>query len=611
MTSSVTSSLTFGQQESLAKALARCGVRVPSDSSKIADWLIDSQQLLPAARYVSQLLNAIGPNPPEKGSINQRTVVFCAFNSFDPITMARTDALAKFLDAFTDDPGLLTDKNKLRSLVREMNRVHERSLERAHASLTDSLERFNDNMSLGRPVVQCLENLFQELEQHRVFCCFARADRVGEIARESWNNGRKFVEAARDGKTYSDELVYPVVDTLVTKLQEMYRSEADYWYHEDMIRMYTRDTLIPHAVLNRYIEPTQTTDIFGALWRFLGDFQTNGSLLVCPPLLFHQSQQAGPRYIGVAEVASEVASRTISPQAIPYLEYRLGVKLAERQKENYSRARLPYEFSFTRLTRPLEFIPFLLNQLEDPLPRYAPTVESWLPTTFWAIDPALGIAGKQLRTVLAKLVDPVINQTLRRPTADQSQALLATFQEGFEQTMENAVSILRDPIAHFDGNYETAIDPYELREALVNVTLLGLYQPRSDWVEEKTIAERFEGALAAVSRFEIEPDAPINKLQAVEQVEKLIESLEPFYLRVMQLSFDPLAVELWVVLNFYTVATINSVRVSRLLSNDIVEDLLLPLNLSAFQEGLSGKAQDILIDLCGRIDVAVKEDLAR
>jgi len=611
MTSSVTSSLTFGQQESLARALARCGVRVPSDSTKIADWLIDSQQLLPAARYVSQLLNTIGPNPPEKGSVNQRTIVFCAFNSFDPITMPRTNALAKFLEAFTDDPGLLTNKNQLRSLVREMNRIHERSLERAHTSLTDSLERFNDNMSLGRPVVQCLENLFEELQQHRVFCSFTRSDRFGEIARESWNNGKKFVEAARDGKTYPDELVYPVVDTLVTKLQEMYRSEADYWYHEEMLRMYTRDTLIPHAVLNRYIEPSQTTDIFGALWRFISDFQTNSSLFVCPPLLFHQPQQAGPRYIGVAEVAAEITSRTISPQSIPYLEYRLSAKLAERPQENYSRARLPYEFSFTRLTRPLEFIPFLLNQLEEPLPRYSKTVESWLPTTFWAIDPALGIAGKQLRSVLAKLLDPVVDQQLRRPTEDQAQTLLDSFQGGFEQTMENVVSILRDPIAHFDGNHETAIDPYELREALVNVTLLGLYQPRSDWVEEKAIAERFEGALAAVSRFEIEPDAPINKLQAVEQLEKLIESLEPFYLRVMQLSFNPLAVELWVILNFYTVATINSLKVSRLLSSEVVEDLLLPLNLPAFQEGLGGKAQDILIDLCGRIDAAVKEDLAK
>lgn len=611
MTHAALPSLTFGQQEALARALARCGVRVPSDSAKIIDWLTDSQQLFPASRYLSQLVTTVGPNPPEKGSLNQRTVVFCSFDSFDPITMARSDALERFLEAFTDDPGILTDKSALRSLVREMNRVHERSLERARFALTDSLDRLNDNMSLGRPVVQCLENLFKELEEHRVFCCFTRSDGFGEIARDAWHNGKKFVEAARDGKTYPDEVVYPVIEILVTKLQEMYRSEAEYWYHEDMLRTYTRDTLIPHAVLNRYIEPTQTTDVFGSVWRFLGDFKTNGQLLVCRPLLFHQTRQPGPRYIGVSEIAAEIESRSLSPQAFPYLEYRLSTKLAERPSETFARARLPYEFSFTRLTRPLEFIPFLLKHLEDPLPRYAETLEAWLPSTFWAIDPALGIAGRQLRSVLAKLVDSVVNQTFRRPTTDQARALLLSFQEGFEQSMENIVAILRSPIEQFDGNHETAVDPYELREALVNVILLGLYQPRSDWSEEKTIAELFESAVSAVSRFETEPDAPINKLQAVEKLEKLIESLEPFYLRVMQLSFDPLAVELWVVLNFFTVATINSVRVGRFLSDEVAEDLLLPLNLAAFKEGLSGKAQDILLELCGRIEVVVRGDDAR
>lgn len=604
MNSSPTSKLTFGQQEAFSRALARRGVPLPSDTTKITEWLVDSNNLLPASRYLTKLWSETGPNPPERSSVNQRTAVLCAFNSFDPITMSRADALESFLEAFTDDATILTNRKALRALMRDINRVHERSLEDAHAVINAALDRFNDNMSLGRPLVQCLENLFTELESHRVFCCFARDDRVGEIIKESWTQGRKYIEAARDGKTYPDELVYPVVRTLHETLQEMYQDETLYWYHEDTIRSFVRDTLIPHALVNGYIEPSETVDVYGSLWRFIRDFRSNGSLLVCPPLLFHQPVQPGPRYIGITELSAELRGREVSPHHFPYLEYRLSAKIEERPFERCPAPRIPYEHSFLRLTHPLEYIPFLLRHLGEPFVHYAGTVESWLPTTFLAIDPAYGVAARQARPIASQIVDQVVSQSFKAPSQQQCDSFLLAFQESFERTMENVTAILREPIERFDGNHETPVDPYEVREALVKSALLGVYQPASDWEEERTIAEAFTEAVSAAAKFEIEPDAPVNKLKAVDTLENLIKTLRPFYLRAMQISFEPLAVELWVILTFYSVATVNSLRVNRLLDEDVRDDLLIPLNLAAFEEALSGKAGEVLADVCRRIHVA-------
>lgn len=604
MSRSPTSQLTFGQQEALSRALARLGIPIPSDVTKVTEWLIDSNELISASRYLSKLWSETGPNPPERGSLEQRTVVFCALNTFDPISMSRTAALDAFLAAFTDDPTVLTNKKGLRALMREINRAHDRALAEAYALINAALERFNDNMALGRPLVQCIENLFGELESIRVFCCFARSDEVGQICRDAWTQANKFIEAARDGKIYPDEIVYPVVATLQAKLQEVHHEETLYWYHEDTIRSYARDTLIPHAIVNGYIDPAQTVDVYGALWRFIRDFRTDTSLLVCRPFLFHQPLQPGPRYIGITELAAELREREINPRSLPHLEYRLSTKLDERPVERCPAPRIPFEHSFLRLTHHLDYISFLLRNLGEPISHYASTVESWLPSTFWAIDPAYGIAGRQARIIIGKLVDLVIGQSLKAPSQQQSDTLLLSFQEGFERMIENVIAILREPIEQFDGNHETPVDPYEVREALVKTALLGLHQPSSDWEEERAIAEAFGEAVAAAAKFEVEPDAPINKLRCVEALEKLISSIKPFYLRVMQISFEPLAVELWVVLTFYSIATVNSLRTNRLLDDDVRDDLLIPLNMPAFKEALSGKAGEVLVDVCRRIHAA-------
>lgn len=611
MSRSRTSQLTLGQQEVLYRALARRGIPLPTDVSQVTDWLIDSGKLLSAANYIKKLLDESGPNPPELKYLEQRTVVLCAFNSFDPITMSRADALESFLEAFTDDPTILTDRKAFRALMRDINRVHERSLADAHAAINAAIQRFNDNIALGRPLVQCVENLFSELESLRVFCCFNRSDEVGKVFRDAWTNGNKYIEAARDGKTYPDNLVYPVVASLHEKLQEMYREESLYWYHEDTIRLYVRDTLIPHAIVNGYIEPSRTVDIYGSLWRLICDFRSDSSLLVCPLALFHQPRQLGPRYIGISELTSELQGREIDPRRFPHLEYRLSAKLQERRLDRCALTRIPFDHSFVRLTHTLDYVPYLLCNLDEPFARFAPTIESWLPTTFLAIDPGYGIAGRQARLIMSQIVDQVVSQSLRAPSQQQSDTYLLSFQEGFERTIENITAILREPIERFDGNPETPVDPFEVREALVKSALLGLYQANSDWEEEQAIAEAFTEAVSAAAKFELEPDAPINKLNAVEALEKLIAALRPFYLRVMQISFEPLAIELWVVLTCYSIATANSLRVNRLLDEDVRDDLLIPLNLPAFKEALAGKAGEILLDICRRIhEVSAPQEVA-
>jgi hypothetical protein len=601
MQSSSSLQLSVSQQEALSRTLSRHGIPIPSDPMRLADWLVDSEQLTSVRSFVEKLCAESGPNAPTAKEYEQRTVVLGFCNSFDPITSTRAVALEFFLEEFTDDPALITDRRALRTLVQRINRMHEASLNRVHKELDISLQRCNDNMALGRPVVQCLENLLEELIGHRVFCCFNRNDEIGPFFRELWMQAQRFIEAARDGKTYPDETVYPLIEQIFAKLQEMYREESQYWYHEDMIRAYVRDTLIPHAVLNRYIEPNQTTDIYGSIWRFVCDIRSKDTLLVCPSLLFHQPIQPGPRYVGLAELRAELSARELLPSSIPYLEYRLIAKLEERPLEKSRPTWVPFEHPFIRLSQTVDYIPYLLRNLGEPFPRYASTIQAWLPTTFWAIDPAYGIAGRQLRNQLSKLIEPVLNQTLKSPSTEQATTILKSFQSGIGRTMENIVGIIREPIAHFDGNHETPVEPYEVREALVNVALLGLYQPRSDWQEEREVSDAFLGAVKAASRYEIDPDAPINKLDLVDQMEKLVATIQPLSERAMQLSFEPLAIELWIVLCFYTLATINTVRIGRLTDEAISENILVPLNLAAFKEGLAGKARDVLVNVCERI----------
>jgi hypothetical protein len=243
-------------------------------------------------------------------------------------------AISTLLQAIDDFPTLVTDKKRFRLTIREMNRSHQKAFLESFDRVNRAFELYNDNVGMGRPAVQCLETMLKQLTDIRAFSCFSDPRPRSHQLKEAFHKASRICDTARQGKLYPDDVVIAASGELERRIRSICEEEASYWYNEEMIRSYLRDVIIPLTVLNGYIDPTATTDFYGAIWNFLKNFSTDKKTLVSRLLLVHPPIVLGPRFIGVKELEEELKSRDISKREFPYLESKLETKLAQRPPVN-------------------------------------------------------------------------------------------------------------------------------------------------------------------------------------------------------------------------------------------------------------------------------------
>jgi hypothetical protein len=401
---------------------------------------------------------------------------------------------------------------------------------------------------------------------------------------------------------YPDDVIIAASGELERRLRSICEDEASYWYNEEMIRSYLRDVIIPLTVLNGYIDPTATSDFYGAIWNFLKNFSTDKKTLVSRLLLVHPPIVLGPRFIGVKELEEELKSRDISKREFPYLESKLETKLAQRPPVNPKTSHfIPYSRPIVRLSRTLDFIPYLFEFLGEPYSSYSDVLARWIPTSIFAIDPAYGIAGRALHEILESIIPEAAKRGKAFATDEVAQATTEVFQANFQERIETVVGILASPFLAYNENKQAPVDPFEVRDALVNSMMVGLYQPRSDWEEEQEIVGRFRVAVMMCHRYDSDSDTPIHRVELISAIEQLVSAIEPFYNRGMSIVIDREGLEFWYILCMHTVAKLNHAPPSAIIDPEKKTSLFLPLNVFAYRDALSVEAKKLLLDICERI----------
>jgi uncharacterized protein (DUF342 family) len=143
------------------------------------------------------------------------------------------------------------------------------------------------------------------------------------------------------------------------------------------------------------------------------------------------------------------------------------------------------------------------------------------------------------------------------------------------------------------------LDPFELREALVDAILEGIYQPASDWVEERELATQITDAIRAVDIAEKEES--LNRVEELQKYFSKIEnSLENLELRAETIIFDRPSLRLWQTLCIDAFLALNQSRKRGIFRQAYNSEMMVPVNLRSLEEL-------IVDDLKENIVVSLKE----
>jgi hypothetical protein len=455
-------------------------------------------------------------------------------------------------------------------------------------------QRFNDNVGLGRPLYIGLDILFDELKDYRVFSGGPRAREELHLLYERID---ELVAKIKAGKTHPDTLLRSMVNQVEALTTEAFSEVSNYWYSEVMVKQYFRDTLIPHAILNNYIDPHQTSDLLGGVWRFITDLPYDPRLLVCRPLLRHQAQAPGTRFATAADFVDEIQFSMVRPTDFPSLKARIEQKeaLISDGQTDAPTLQLLCEHPSIRLSHQEEFLHFFLSKYSQETSLDADRLQLWLSRSIFAIDPRNGIPAQSLSTAL-RLALARMKEGVKIEDLD-----IGDLQDLYLRVLRNKCHNIHQALKYpFSSEYLLELkrlDPFELREALVDAILEGIYQPASDWEEERVLATHITDAIRAVDIAEKEES--LDRVEVLQEYYTRIENaLENLELRAEIIIFDRPSLRLWQTLCIDAFLAVNQSRKRGLFKAPYHQDMMVPVNFKSLDELIVDDLEEsILISL--------------
>ena len=575
----------------LHRALVRAGEAVPPAGPDFPDWMRRAQLILPAGIHVGQL-QKIDPMRKPLEDKKFRTYVLGYMTGYDCFTDAMANALEKLLLHVEEYPNLPIDTRRLRKSLREINQEHRETVHRVWALVDRAYQRFNENVGLGRPLHIGLDILFEELKEYRVFSGGTRAN---EELYALYERIEELIAKIRAGKSHPDTLLRSIVTQVETLTTKAFSEASNYWYSEVMVKRYFRDTLIPHAILNNYIDPHQTSDLLGGVWRFLTDLPYDPRLLVCRPLLRHQPQAPGTRFATAADFIEEINFSRVRPEDFPSLKVRIEQKealIANGNEEEKPSLLLLCEHPSIRLSHQEEFLSFLLSEYSKDTSLDLHRLQNWLSTSIFSIDPRHGLPAQSLSTALRLAL-------ARMKEGDSVENIdLLDLQDIYLRVLRNKCHNIHQALKFpFSSEYLLEVkqlDPFELREALVDAILEGIYQPASDWQEERELANYITEAIRAIDIAEKEES--FDRIEALQvYFTKIENTLEKLELRAELIKFDRPALRIWQTLCIDIFLSLNQSRKRGIFRLSYNKDLMVPVNFRSLQELIVDDLRDQII----------------
>ncbi len=577
----------------LHRTLVRAGEAVPPPGPDFPDWMRRAQMILPAGIHVGQL-QSVDPMQRTLEDKKFRTYVLGYMTGFDCFTEGMANALEKLLLHVEEYPNLPIDTRRVRKTLREINQDHRETVHRIWGLVDRAYQRFNENVGLGRPLYIGLDILFDELKEYRVF---SGGPRAREELHSLYGRIDQLIAKIRAGKTHPDTLLRSIVNQLEALTTKAFSEVSDYWYSEVMVKRYFRDTLIPHAILNNYIDPQQTSDLLGGVWRFITDLPYDPHLLVCRPLLRHQPQAPGTRFATVADFIDEIQFSRVRPADFPSLKVRIEQKealISEGQNEQPT-LQLLCEHPSIRLSHQEEFLYFMLSKYSQNTSLDPNRLRDWLSKSIFSIDPRNGIPAQSLSTALR------LGLARMKEGASIENLDIGDLQDLYLRVLRNKCHNIHEALKYpFSSEYlqeMKRLDQFELREALVDAILEGIYQPASDWLEERELATHITDAIRAVDIAEKEErlDQPKALEEFFIRIEKSLKNLE---LRAETISFDRPSLRLWQTLCIDAFLTLNQSQKRGLFRLPYNKELMVPVNFKSLEELIAnGLKESILVSL--------------
>jgi hypothetical protein len=527
-----------------------------------------------------------------------RTLIFCYLDSLDSFTDCRAQAIQFFLAQIELYPNLVADKKRLSLVIREMNSLHSKALQLLYNRISRAYQRYNENMSLGRPALTNLEILLTELDDHTLF--------EGRLSKEpqlfslynTYVTSIQFVEQAKGGKDFEIYEVKKIVLSLSTSIQKALECEVSYRYNNSMVKHYVRDVLIPHSVLNGFINPRVTSDYLGAIWQLLVEFDLQNSFFVCKSLLVHPLQDFGSHYSTLGDYSHALDSFEFKSKEILFFSHRYEQRKKEvevLQSSNSKGLELCKHFYFR--------LGFDLTQLKKALevflqkPQDSEKLYTWLQASFFSIDQKHGLISQSLNAALNSLAlqDILSSDYISDSEAQQVNSI---FHNVVKAKIDFCISTIQKGISN---SKSSATDPYPIKEALVEILLEGIYQKDSDWVEEQLICEEISKLGEFLSLAEKEELGKENKAINLSCTE-LISKIENLQSRASSIKIDTVSLKLWYILTIGVIKDLNGITHNQLLLDKKQESLtyLVPGDISSLIEVLKSTYEPLLIALLNK-----------
>jgi len=519
-----------------------------------------------------------------------REYTLCYLGQTDCFSVGRVEALSLLLQSLESHPNLMTDKRRLKNLVGQMNRILEQRLEALYLTLDRAFERYNDNIALGRPAMAALETLTTELLEAGVFLCPQNPEGRAKQLFETLGRIERMVETSRAGKTHPNEAIRSVTSILEKLVREGFDEESHFWYNEVSVKHYVRDTIIPHAILNNYLDPKATSDLTGSLLHFLRDSSANRQLIYCTALLFHQPQHQGERFVRASDLIDELKLRVLNPTSLG-VEKRYSEKVVKGDDADRGEPVFADLFThpYLRLARPTSFLSYLLKPYLEEAHLPEEYFERWLSHSLFSIDPSYGLAARALTEALIPAVQLIVSKNFKPYDAQLRTELQSRYNYVLEAKCDAILTALRAPFESTVYQEKGKFDPFELKEAVVEVLVHGAYQEDSDWPEEQELAETIRSALKVISKNE-NTEVEVSLLESALQ--EIASSLEKVYERASSIQIDSAGLVLWYILTFEIVGNENDLTAERMNAALDLRDLSFPINALAIREHLKGDTAD-------------------
>jgi hypothetical protein len=571
--------LSESQMIVLQRTLVRAGEAVPNPGPDFADWLKRSQLVIPAGIHVGKL-HTQNPFKFDLQDRDFRKYVLGYMTGFDCFTEAKANAIETLLVHVEEYPNVTTDTRRLRTALRDTNKRHRDTVHLVWALVDRAYQRFNENVNLGRPIHIALNILFEELLESSVFSGGARSH---EDLFYLFERADELLSKIKAGKTHPENLLRSTITQLEKLTTAAFIEVSEYWYSEVMVKQYFRDTLIPNAILNNYIDPHDTADLLGAVWRFITDLPYDPHLLVCVPLLRHQPQESGTRFATVADFTEEIFFSRVQPSDFPTLKVRIEQKhsLVEDPEANKPSILALCEHPSIRLSHEKEFLEFLLGHYLKDSELTPAKLSKWLSTSFFSIDPRHGIPAQCLSTALRLALS-----YLKKGEKIESipcEELHDIYQRVLHNKCNDLIKALHYPFSSEYLKETRELDPFELREALVDLVLEGVYQPASDWQEERELSGLVTLAVKAVdaAEKEVKLSEVANIKSHFENIEKTLEQLE---IRAKLIVFDTPSLRLWNTTCVDLLLSLNQSKRRGIFALPYNPELMVSVNLKSMQE---------------------------